>query len=79
MGSDESQAAYNFIWDNQWRKKPNLPPGPGTNGWYYEAWVPQIVAMAQKGCYPGGRCRSGQEVQVELRPSTQETPKATRR
>jgi multiple sugar transport system substrate-binding protein len=59
MGSDESQAAYNFIWDNQWRKKPNVfaQPAQVQNGWYYEAWVPEIVAMAQKGCYPGRTVR----------------------
>ena len=55
LGSDESQAALNFIWENQWKKKPNVfaQPAQVQNSWYYEAFVGELVAMAEKGCYPG--------------------------
>jgi ABC-type glycerol-3-phosphate transport system substrate-binding protein len=54
MGSDESQEAYNFIYEQQWVKEPNIfaQPAQVENAWYYEAFVPQMVAMAEKGCYP---------------------------
>ena len=54
LDSEESQAAFWFIWENQWKKSPNVfaQPAQVENAWYYEAWVPQMVAMAEKGCYP---------------------------
>jgi multiple sugar transport system substrate-binding protein len=54
LDSEESQAAFWFIWENQWKKSPNVfaQPAQVENAWYYEAWVPEMVAMAEKGCYP---------------------------
>ena len=54
LDSEESQAALNFIYEQQWLKEPNVfaQPAQVENAWYYEAFVPQMVAMAQKGCYP---------------------------
>ncbi|NLE43316.1 MAG: extracellular solute-binding protein [Chloroflexi bacterium] len=54
LGSDESQEAFNFIYEQQWRRTPNVfaQPAQVENAWYYEAFVPEMVAMAEKGCYP---------------------------
>lgn len=50
-----SQEAYNWIWENQWGSEPNIfaQPAQVENQWYLEAFVPQWVAIAEKGLYPG--------------------------
>ena len=55
----ETQEALNFIWEQQWKRTPNVfaQPAQVENAWYYEAWVPQMVAMAQKGAYPARTVR----------------------
>jgi len=59
LDSEGSQAALNFIWEYQWRKVPNVfaQPAQVENAWYYEAFVPQMVAIAEKGCYPARTVR----------------------
>jgi multiple sugar transport system substrate-binding protein len=55
LDSDAAQEALNFVWDKQWKMKPNVfaQPAQVENSWYFEAVVSQRVAMAEKGCYPG--------------------------
>jgi multiple sugar transport system substrate-binding protein len=59
LDSEGSQAAFWWIWENQWKKVPNVfaQPAQVQNAWYYEAWVPQMVAIAEKGLYPGRTVR----------------------
>ncbi len=50
-----SQEAYNGIWENQWGSELNVfaRPAQVENQWYLTAFVPQWVAISEKGLYPG--------------------------
>ena len=55
LDHEKTQEAYNWIWDNQWRRQPNIiaQPAQVENQWYLNAFVPGWVAIAEKGLYPG--------------------------
>lgn len=69
-----SQECYKWIYKNQWEREPNIfaQPAQVDNQWYYEAWVPELVVIAEKGLYPA---MTVEKVQGKFRWDYREPPK----
>ncbi|MBV7335642.1 extracellular solute-binding protein [Chloroflexi bacterium TSY] len=68
LGSAESQAGLQWIWDAMWADNYFAQPAQVENNWFHQAMQPGFVCMAESGTYPMNTDRAlGEAMRWDMR------------